>query len=391
MDLELNKSNDSGQTSNISSDENKAGKQSKFKEYVKKHKVGVIISSVVLISLIAFGIGFYFLRYGKTKTASTAPQAPSTQTSGAVATAKAFNILDGLSVDAGVANRHPLAIIVENQVDARPQSGLDKASLVYEAFAEGGITRFMALFSSFDAEKVGPVRSVRTYFVDWAHGVSAYIAHVGGNIDALDKIRAEKSYDLDQFGYSSPYWRQYATGLATEHTMYTSTSKLWQQAEKNGYPASNNFSSYKFKDDPTGAEATALPASQKVSINYLSAPYDVYYQYDRTTNSYKRFLAGQPHLDNVSKNQITPKNLIVMTVARKAITTRINEAGYTMTTVGSGKAQIFIDGKVITGTWKKASVSDREKFYDEKGAEITFNRGQFWISVIPPEASVTVQ
>lgn len=389
MDLELNNSDrpQSSLTEELTA-ELKAKKSSKFRKYIKNHKKGIIISTVLVVSLIAFGLGFYFLRYGKDKT--TTPSLPSTNTAGTAAI-KTYNILDGLAVDPSVADRHPLAIIVENQVDARPQSGLDKASIVYEAFAEGGITRFLALFSSLDAEKVGPVRSIRTYFVDWAHGVSAYLAHVGGNIDALDKIRAEKSYDLDQFAYSTPYWREYAAGLATEHTMYASTSKLWQQASKNSYPTANNFTTYKFKDDPTDADVTALPVSQKISINYLSSAYNVYFQYNKDSNSYRRFIAGKPQIDNISKSQISPKNLVIMTISRRAIKTRINEAGYVMTTVGSGKAQIFLDGKVIVGTWKKTSISDREIFYDEKGQEITFNRGQFWISVIPAESSVTIQ
>lgn len=390
MDLELNNSNQSENEPAVAGVENIATKKpSKLKEFVRKHKVGVIISTVLIISLITFGVGFYLLRNGgKDKTVVTKTPAPaSTETPAA----KTYNVLDGTAVDPSVANRHPLAVIVENHVDARPQSGLDKASIVYEALAEGGITRFMALYSSQDAAKVGPIRSARTYFVDWAHGYLAYLAHVGGNIDALDQLRAQKFPDLDQFAYSAPYWREYAAGLSSEHTMYSSTDKLWQQASKNGLSTANNFTVYKFKDDPVGAEATALPPSQKVSIAYSNPNYNVEFQYDKLTNSYKRFLAGKAHIDKISKNQISPKNLIVMTVNQKTIKTRINEDGLVLTTVGSGKAKIFIDGKVIDGTWKKTASASREIFYDAAGAEITFNRGQFWISVVPPAAAVVVQ
>lgn len=362
----------------------------RFVEYIKNHKAGSIVTVLLIIGLVVFGIGFYSLRHTKDKLVDSTKKPVSTDTTPPVA-AKTYDVLDGLAVDPSVANRHPLAIIVENQVDARPQSGLSKASLVYEAFAEGGITRFLALFSSFDAEKVGPVRSIRTYFLSWASGYNAYIAHVGGNIDALDQIKAQKPYDLDQFAYSGPYWREYSAGLASEHTMYTSTTKLYQKATDLGYSASNNFTSYKFKDDPTAAQLATAPDQQKININYLSASYNVYYQYDKATNSYKRYLASKPQIDKVAGSQLNPKNLIVMTVPRQQIKTRINEDGYNMTTVGSGKAQIFLDGKVTDGTWKKTSATSREVFYDATGAEITFNRGQFWISVIPPESNVTVQ
>lgn len=368
----------------------KVKRWTKFVEYVKKHKTGSIITAVVLVILICFGIGFYFLRHQDT-TGETAIDEKDYNTGTSAETTKTYNILDGLAVDSSMANRHPLAVIVENQVDARPQSGLDKASLVYEAIAEGGITRFFALYSSYDAEKVGPVRSIRTYFVDWAHGYNAYLAHVGGNIDALDKISAEGSYDLNQFTYSSPYWREYSAGLATEHTMYTSTVKLYQQATKLNYPTDNSFKVYNFKDDPTSDDLAAVKDQQKISINYGNASYNVYYLYDKATNSYKRYQASKAHVDAVTKNQLNPKNVIVMTVSRTAIKTRINEDGYNMVTVGSGAAKIFIDGKTINGTWKKTSTSSREVFYDESGQEITFNRGQFWISVIPPDCSVTVE
>ena len=287
------------------------------------------------------------------------------------------------------ASRRPLFVMIENSVDARPQSGLNTADVVYEAIAEGGITRFMAIFGTRQAEKVGPVRSARTFFVDWAHGYNAYLAHVGGNMDALDKIKAERTFDLDQFAYPSSYWREYSAGLATEHTMYTNTVKLYDQAAKNNYSTANNFNSYSFKDDP--ADKTSLPENQKITVDFSSAQYMVSFDFDKETNSYKRSLAGKAHIDKAAKSQLNPKNIIVMTVQRKAVVTRINEPGYQMDTVGSGKAQIFLDGKVVKGTWKKDSAEDREKFFDEAGTEMIFNRGQFWVSVVPPESTIKVE
>jgi hypothetical protein len=373
--------------------------QMTFKEKVldlfknPKKRGWTIAIIIIIFTLIGFAAGAYFLLYDKSESKTgNADQNSSVELSSQEPAAELFQSpLDGLMVSKDASLKHPLAIVVENHTDARPQSGLDKASVVYEAIAEGGITRFLALFSSFDAEKVGPVRSVRTFFVDWAHGYNAYIAHVGGNMDALDKIKSERSLDLDQFAHSKPYWREYSTGLATEHTMYTSTSKLRDQAATLGYSTANNFTVYKFKDDPTGADKELLPASQKISVDFSNASYNATFQYDKETNSYKRLLAGKAHTDRVTKSQLNPKNVIVMTVARKAVVTRINEQGYEMTTVGSGKAKIFIDGKIIEGNWKKSSAADREIFYDSAGNEITFNRGQFWICVTPPDITTKVE
>lgn len=352
----------------------------------KKRLIFIISLGVILIA--AVGTGLYIQSHDKT---TTTKNEDTKNDDSKVSEVLYPAILDGVMTDQESANRHPLGIIVENHPDARPQSGLDKASVVYEAVAEGGITRFLAIFGTNEAEKVGPVRSARTYFVDWAHGYNAFFAHVGGNMDALDQIPKDKILDLDQFSYSSPYWREKSAGLATEHTMFTSTLKLREQAQKNNYSTANNFNVFRFKDDPTDAEKASAPDKQKISVVFSSAQFNVDFEYDKTTNSYKRSLAGSPHIDKVSKNQINPKNVVVMTVKRQATTTRINEPGYKMTTTGSGTAEIFIDGKEIKGTWKKDSTADRELFYDESGNEVVFNRGQFWICVIPPEGSVSVQ
>jgi hypothetical protein len=365
---------------------------------IKKNRV-IVISAVVVAILALSGLGYYNLRGHD----EPAPIAANEETTPDVTVKPEEPVLfesplDGTMADKETAARHPLAMTIENHTDARPQSGLDKANIVYEAIAEGGITRFLAVFGTNLPDKAGPIRSARTYFVDWAEGYNAFLAHVGGNIDALDKIQADKVQDLDQFRFSSCsalYCRDFTRkNVAIEHTMYGSVKALYSEAIKLKYDASNNFSRYKFKEEPTTPEELALlPTSQNVTVNFSSANYKVLFKYDKASNSYKRNQAGQPHLDAVSKTQLTAKNLIVMTVARKQIKTRINEDGYTMTTVGSGAAQFFIDGKETKGTWKKNSSKEREIFYDSTGQEITFNRGQFWICVIPPEtgSSVTVE
>lgn len=353
-------------------------KISDFFKNPKKRLIFEIVLGVILIAV--FGIGIYSM------TKDTAPSAKTEKKKEAkIDETKYSAILDGMMTDKAASERHPLAIVVENDTAARPQSGLDKASIVYETvYDPAATTRFLAIFGTEEAEKVGPIRSARTFFVDWAHGYDAYLAHWGGNADALDQIRAEKTYDLDEFAYPGPFWRE--SGKSLEHTGYTSTIKLRQQASDNKYPTANNFSVYKFKEDPAD-----LPAAQTISVNYSNASYKVDFVYDKTTNSYKRDLAGKAHEDAVTKNQLKPKNIVIMTVARKQTTTRINEAGYSMTTTGSGKAKIFLDGKQIDGTWKKESASDREIFYDQTGAEVVFNRGQMWICVVADEKVVTIK
>ncbi|MEI7792351.1 MAG: DUF3048 domain-containing protein [Candidatus Berkelbacteria bacterium] len=356
-------------------------KQPKFRLY--------FFSGIGLLIIIFLVVGFLLLRREDKASTTTDNTEKITEQAEVTSGATIANVLTGVATDQASAIRHPLAITVENDPSARPQSGLDKADIVYETvYDPAETTRFLAIYSSKEAEKIGPIRSARTFFVDWAHGYNAYLGHWGGNIDALDKIKAEKILDLDEFAYSNAFWREESSGLALEHTGYTSTEKLRAQATKNNYPTTNSFAVYKFKDD---AELTTRPEAEKITVDFSGANYKVVYNYDKTTNLYKRSIAGKPHLDKITKDQIAPKNLIVMVVARKPVTTRINEDGYAMTTVGSGAARFFIDGKETIGTWKKASAAEREIFYDAAGQEIVFDRGQSWISIVADGTKVTAE
>ena len=295
--------------------------------------------------------------------------------------------LDGLKYDATIANRHPLAIMIENHPDARPQSGLDKASIVYEAITEGGITRFMAVYAPQDADKVGPVRSARTYFIDWLSEFNAYYGHVGGNLDALDKIKTDQIFDLDQFGLGeTAYWRVPQGGKAIEHTMYTSTKLLYTQAAKKGWSSNSNFTSLNFRK-PSPANSMV----QNISIDFSTPSYKVDWQYDSQTDTYLRSLAGIPHKDAVTGSRLAAANLIIQNVDRWNAPTTIGEDGWAMQTIGSGSALIFIEGKEIKATWKKTGLNSRTIFYDETGREISFIPGTFWYEITPPDVFKTIK
>lgn len=294
---------------------------------------------------------------------------------------KAICPLDGLSVKESLANRNPLAIMIENHLDARPQTGLSEASLIYEAIAEGGITRFMALYVWGEPEKVGPIRSARTYDLDWLSEFNAFYAHVGGNYTALQQIKQYGILDLDQFKYGKgAYWREPVPGKATEHTMYTSTKKLWDLAKKNKWKMEGSYESFEFKEDLKKSER---PASASVTINFSTPNYQVKWLYDPETNLYKREQAKGP--------EIQAKNIVVQWVERWPVVSAIGEKSWAMKTIGSGKAKIFMDGKVIEGTWKKESRTSRTWFYDSLGEKIKFNRGQTWIEIVHPEIPVRVK
>ncbi len=289
--------------------------------------------------------------------------------------------LDGTTVDEDLAKRHPLAVMVENHPDARPQSGLSKASIVYEAITEGGITRFMAIFGPADAPKIGPIRSARTYFIDWLSEYNAYYAHVGGNLDALDQIKTDNILDLDQFSLGEPtYYRIADATKAIEHTMYSNTTNLYQAAKTKSYPQASNFQALNFRQPAPNPDSI-----QTITINFSTSSYLVRWDYDAKTNTYLRTLAGSPHRDELSGPQLAASNLIIQEVERWSAPTTINEEGFAMKTIGTGNALVFIDGKQIKATWKKTGLTDRTLFFDENGSEIKFIPGQFWYEIAPPE------
>ncbi len=298
--------------------------------------------------------------------------------------------LDGTQVSPDNANRHPLAIIIENYTQARPQVGLDDASIVYEAISEGGITRFMALYGPQNPDDVGPVRSMRTYFLDWAWEYNAFLSHVGGNIDALDRIKEEGALDLDQFSLGEKaYTRKRESGKATEHTMFTNVNKLYEAAKDKGWDMEGDFTKFKFLNE----NKYTIPETyvQEFYIPFSSAKYNVSYEFDRENLEYLRDMGGSPHRDKKTGNQMSPTNIIIQSVERWQVNTRINEPGWEMKTIGEGKAHVIYGGNVIDATWKKDDLKSRTIFYDSDNKEIKFLPGQFWYEIVPPDVFEQVE
>lgn len=304
------------------------------------------------------------------------------------------------------AKRRPLAVMIENHAEARPQSGVSDADVVYEAVAEGGITRFMGIFYCGAAEPVtiAPVRSARTYFLPWVLEYDALYNHVGGagrcndtTVDerakALCQIEEWGVRDMDQFGISFPTcYRNYDRldhPVATEHTMVCFTDKLWNVAAQRGWTNvdskgvawDKSFESWKFKDDAAAGERGASGSASFVAWDGYEGKYGVRWDYDPGTNTYKRTSGGSVQTDLENQQQLAAK-VVVILFARE-IGPVDNHAHLLYNNVGSGDGQILQDGKVTKVTWKKPQRTSRTKFYDTKGAEVQLNRGQIWIEMLP--------
>lgn len=308
--------------------------------------------------------------------------------------------------------RRPLGIMIENHADARPQSGLDSADIIYEAVAEGGITRFLAVYYCVGKEAtLGPVRSARTYFVDFIseYGDKPLYAHVGGAnspgpANALGQIEDYGwvgENDLNQFSIGFPtFWRDYerlGREVATEHTVYTTTNKLWEVAKKRGLTNidENNtkwdetFIPWQFQDEE---EVAKRPVSNSASFIFWQGydAYSVKWVYDPQTNFYKRFNGGKAHLDRDNDKQLTAKNVVFLLMTEENANDGYeNNLHLLYGTTGSGKAVILQNGSKIEGTWEKEERESRMKLSDEEGSEIKFIRGQIWLEVLPVGTKVT--
>lgn len=264
-------------------------------------------------------------------------------------------------------------IMIENSPDARPQSGIKPAGVVFEAIAEGGITRFLALYQQSKPQLIGPVRSVRLYYVDWIAPFQASVAHIGGSKFALDEVRNGNYRDIDQFFNAGSYWR--ASDRYAPHNVYTSFERLDALNQKKGY-ATSVFTSWPRKD---GAP-TKTPTATEIDVKISGIPYNSHYSYDAKSNTYPRSQGGSQHLDREA-GQVAPSTVIVM----DSVMTKVFEDGYReqITTIGSGRARIFQDGTVMEGTWAKKDRGSQISFTNASGEEIPLNRGQTWITAVP--------
>jgi hypothetical protein len=277
-------------------------------------------------------------------------------------------------------NKLPITgVMIENSPDARPQSGLKDAGVVYEAVAEGGITRFLALYQEAQPDYIGPVRSARPYYLDWILPFDGALGHVGGSPDALAQIRSLGVRDLDQFANSGAYQR--VSSRYAPHNVYTSRAKLLDIQNKKGF-GSSTFTGFARK-----AEApAATPTARTINMTISSFLYNTHYDYDAASNSYKRSEGGKPHVDERSGVQIMPKVVIALVMA-KSLASDHKHTVYG--TVGSGKMFVFQDGIVAQGTWQKSDRKTQFTFTDANGKAFAFNPGQTWIAIVGEAGSVT--
>lgn len=290
--------------------------------------------------------------------------------------------LTGLPVDPIVNKRTVTGVMIENSVAARPQSGLGQAGVVFEAIAEGGVTRFLALYQDTAPKNVGPIRSARPYYEQWNLGFNAGYAHVGGSPDGLADISKWRVRDLNQF-FSPSFFHRITTREAP-HNVYTSIHELNELEVKKGYVTSHFTGFARKKPNPS-------KRPHAVSINFtLSGPdYDVHYNYNSKTNTYLRNEGGAAQIDAYNNKQIRA-NVVIGLVMHYSLGALDTSGAYysQYRTIGDGPAYIFQDGTVIKGRWYKASNNSQFRFKTASGQTIRLNPGHTWLTALASASDI---
>lgn len=282
-------------------------------------------------------------------------------------------------------SRRPVAVMINNHSEARPQSGLNSADIVYETNVEGGITRYLGIFWSNPPAKVGPVRSLRQYYLEWASEYDPLLIRDGCAESTDPKANAcgnIYSYAIKDIGTIGA-WRWNDGRRFAPHNEYNSITNAWEYAKKRNWDSfPTSIQSYEFKNDASmddRGEKTVVKTVFHMRLNNSGA-YDTIWTYDRDTNTYLRKIGGKVDIDQETGTQVNAKNVVIQKVKMTASTD--GTAHIVVQTIGEGEAIILQDGKIINGTWKKDSRQGRTKYFDSTGKPIKFNRGRIWIAAI---------
>ncbi len=346
-------------------------------------KIGIFISLIILIIL---SVVIFFNNQNNKNNTDKQEEKSLFSSKTKEKRCKYQRLIDGVCVTRkSRLNPELVGVMIENHPDARPQSGLTDARIVYEAPVEGNYSRFLAIFLKDEyVEKVGPIRSSRPYYLNWLeeYGKPMYL-HVGGSPEALEKIVNYGIFDLNEFYRGQYFWR--SSDRKAPHNTYSS-SKLWQKAWKKYYKKrAKNEETWLFNQKrPT--ECTNNCA-QRINISFAKPDYVTTWQYDKNTKRYIRYQGNNKYVDD-NDLAITADTVIIQQVETQII----DEVGrLKMTTIGRGKALIFHNGYVFEGYWQKDKLHSKTKWLDNNNQEIPLQSGKIWIEVINQTGSYSYE
>lgn len=290
-----------------------------------------------------------------------------------------------------------LSIMIDNYFAARSQhSGIRSASIVYEALAEGGITRLMLLFPYQELPRVGPIRSAREYFVRWAEEYGGIYVHAGGAPSALQELlNSSLLYQLDEDDrLTGEHYSMRDLRYPEPHNLFVNLLMIRERAKEKAWELDAPRKNWCFdQTNPYKLQATPRQSSGQatddLALSFSFDPqYDVTFQYDAGSGTYRRYYGKgsrlTPHTDQSDGLQVAPKNVIVQIAGSRLIPGDSKER-IEIHDIASGKAFLYRDGIKIEGIWKKVGRGEMTEFLDDQGKPFCLSPGQTWIAVVDSE------
>ena len=297
-----------------------------------------------------------------------------------------------LALARGALAKRPIMVMIDNHPDAYPQTGLDHAAVVFEALAEFGVTRFMAVFApgvTPDVPQIGPVRSTRLYFAQWAMGFHALYAHAGGSPQGLELVEStDQLINLDALKEAN--WSYFARSSDRDppHNLYTSSALLERAAKDQGAAdLSQPDLGFLFKSD---APESQRPPAQQIGYFFIYREDDAGWNYDPRTNGYLRLRRGKPARDAATGRQLWAKDVVVLEI-KEAPIAGDPQGRIEQNVIGSGRARVFSDGVEREVTWRKDAPEAPLRFFDDANTETRLNAGPVWIVALPSLDNLTVK
>lgn len=340
------------------------------KKFFKQRKIVIIIEFLILI------LGIFLLVNFLTNKENNIKENPiKNENNNIKEEIKKLNILDENTTS------RPYAVMINNISTARPyQSGLQDAYVIYEIIVEGGITRYLALFLDQETDRIGSIRSARHYFLDYALENDAIYIHHGQSPQAEEDF-SNKVVDRIEIDNNNTGWRDKSLKVSYEHTLFTNIEKI-EKGLKNKRTKRNNDLLFNYSvDDVKLNEKENSQKATNISIKYSKAITSSYV-YDEEAETYKRFINNKEHIDYVTKEQYTFKNIITYQVENVSIKGD-TKGRQTLNNIGSGTGYFISNGYAQKINWIKECRSCQTKYTYEDGSEIVLNDGNTFIQIQP--------
>lgn len=297
-------------------------------------------------------------------------------------------IVEQKKVEIFKGNDRPIAVMIDNSEEAWPQAGLNKAYIVYEIVAEGGITRLMALFKGQNIEKIGPIRSSRHYYLDYALENDAIYVHFGWSPQAESDIKTLAVNNINGITESSSsFWR--VSGKYSPHNVVTSTEKILSIAERKGYATTSE------QDSILNYTAEEVELKEGVNATNIKIPHSNYqkveYKYNDETKRYTRYARGKLQTEWETEEEITTKNIIITFCNNYTLNDNEQKGRQGLDNIGEFKGYYITNGKAIEITCIKNSRASQTLYKDLNGNEIKINDGNTFIHICPTDANVQIE